>query len=404
MKQQSTGQLNKLWISTNDAGEYIKDMNGKETVEEARSIHDHLLRRNITHLSQAKHTPFAKGPLARALKWDGTGDLGRDILSGDILNQARFSSTVQLYFESLRTRNFAKDLDIVKPTLSLKEYRQFWKRKKESTVTSPFGLHIGHFKAAIEKPDILNVHRIMLLIPFQTGLVPNRWKKTVQMMLEKDPGHPWIHRLRIIELFDSQVNTGFQIFIGRKMVWSAVERGKLHPASYGSTPGKMAATAVLQKILCVDQMKIEQWAGGIFDCDATGCYDRILPPLASIHLQALGLSQSIATLLARLMFVLERHVKTKHGVSDQSIRTTKHDPLYGIGQGNGGGPAIWLAHLTIMFTSLSAICTGFCTTCVQKIQQLCTVGTGYVDCENIQVAIARRTKTILSLFYFYVSK
>ena len=138
-------------------------------------------------------------------------------------------------------------------------------------------------------------------------------------MLEKDPGHPWIHRLRIIELFDSQLNAGFQFFIGRRMVRSAVRGNKLHPASFGSTPGKMASSAVLQKILCVDQLKVERRAGGIFDCDAKGCYDRILPPFASLHLQALGLASAIATLLARVMFTTERHVKTRHGVSKKII-------------------------------------------------------------------------------------
>ncbi len=95
-------------------------------------------------------------------------------------------------------------------------------KKQEATVTSPFGLHVGHYKAAMQKTAILNVHRLLLLIPFQTGMVPSRWRRTVQKMLEKDPGQPWIHRLRIIELFDAQVNTVFQIFIGRKFIWEAV--------------------------------------------------------------------------------------------------------------------------------------------------------------------------------------
>ena len=138
----------------------------------------------------------------------------------------------------------------------------------------------------------------MLLIPFQTALVPHRWKKTVHTMSEKDPGHPWIHQLCIIELFDAQVNAGFQLFIGRQMVWKGVHQNKLHAASYGSAPGKMAASALLLKTLSINQLRVERRAGGLFDCDTTGCYDRILPPLASIHLQALGMAPSISTFLA----------------------------------------------------------------------------------------------------------
>ena len=146
------------------------------------------------------------------------------------------------------------------------------------------------------------------------------------------------YRLRIIELSDLQVNAGFQIFIGRKIVWSVVQQKKLHTSSYGSNPGKMVASAILQKVLCVDQLKLERRAGGLFDCDATGCYDRILPPFASIHLQALGLAACIGTFLARLMVVMERHVKTKMSISKKSIKTTKKKTLLGIGQGNGGVP------------------------------------------------------------------
>ena len=231
------------------------------------------------------------------------------------------------------------------------------------------------------------MHRFMLLLPFQTSLVPHRWKRTVQTMLEKDPGHPWIHRLRIIELFDSQVNAGFQIFIGRKMVWEAVKQKKLHSASYGSTPGKMASSAVLQKVISVDQLRIERRAGGLFDCDATGCYDRIIPPLAGIHLQALGLDETISTFLARFMFMAQRFVKTKHGVSQQSIRTTTKEPLYGIGQGNGGGPAIWLAHLTVMFTALASICEGLWVGCLKGLEYITAVGTGYVDDVTLVVSV-----------------
>ena len=114
----------------------------------------------------------------------------------------------------------------------------------------------------------------------------------------------------------------------------------------------MATSALVQKLVTVDQLRIERRAGGIFDCDASGCYDRILPPVASIHLQALGLHKSIGTFLARLMYQAKRYVRTGHGVSDNYIRTTKTKVLYRIGQGNGGGPAMWISHLTVMFAAL----------------------------------------------------
>ena len=198
-------------------------------------------------------------------------------------------------------------------------------------------------------------------------------------MLEKEPGLPWIHRLQIIELFDAQANAGFQIFVGRQMMRYAVTNDLLQAESFGSTPGKMATSALVQNLVATDQLRIERRAGGIFDCDASGCYDRILPPLASVHLQALGLHQSIGTFLARLMYQAKRYVRTGHGVSKQAIRTTKKRVFHGIGQGNGGGPAMWISHLTVMFAAISSICMGFALNCIQTILHVATVGTGYVD-------------------------
>ena len=101
---------------------------------------------------------------------------------------------MQLYLESIKVNDLSR-LNRIKPTLLLEEFYNFWKKKQESTVTSPFGLHVGHYKAAMLNLKILEVHRRLLLTPVQTGQVPKRWTCTVQTILEKDTGAPWIHRL-----------------------------------------------------------------------------------------------------------------------------------------------------------------------------------------------------------------
>ena len=386
MKPASSGQLAKLWIAEDDAGNYVKDVSRRTVYTTGKEIHSVLLQRNARHLRQASRTPFARGNLRNRLKWDGTGKLASELLTGEVLNQQQFSPAMQLYLESIKVQDLSR-LNLVRPNLSIEDYYRFWKKKKETTVTSPYGLHVGHYKSATYNLKVLEVHRVLLLIPFLTGMAPIRWRRTVQTMLEKESGSPWIHRLRIIELFDAQANAGFQIFIGRHMMHHAVQNNLLSEESFGSTPGKMAASALIQKMIAVDQLRLERRAGGIFDCDATGCYDRILPPLASVHMQSLGIHESIGTLLARLMFMSKRHVRTKHGVSKKNIATTRKHVLHGIGQGNGGGPAMWISHLSVMFVALSSVCLGFVMKCVENIKEITTVGTGYVDDVTLGVSV-----------------
>ena len=246
--------------------------------------------------------------------------------------------------------------------------------KRETAVTSPHGLHVGHYKAVIYKMTILEVHQALLLILFQTGMVPSRWQINVQIMLEKEQGTPWIYRLRVIELFDAQANEGFQIFVGRHMMKHTVDNEILSEESLGSTPGKMAASALVQKLIYMDQLCIERRAGGIFDCDASGCYNRILPLLASVHMQALGLQKSIGTLLAHLMFMAKRYVCTKHRVSTKHITTTKRNILHDKTRQQGRSRYVdftFNCHVCSTFISILGLCSDMYTTTTTSYNSWC---------------------------------
>ena len=98
-------------------------------------------------------------------------------------------------------------------------------------------------------------------------------------MREKDQGRPWSNRLRIIELFDSQVNAGLQIIFGKRMVETALKQGEIHLSAYGSVLKRTTHDAVMEKTLSLDIMRIQKINGAIFDCDAKVCYDRIIAAL-----------------------------------------------------------------------------------------------------------------------------
>ena len=102
-------------------------------------------------------------------------------------------------------------------------------------------------------------------------------------------------------------------------------------------------------------MRLCKLVGGIFDCDATECFDRMIPAFIDAHTRLLGLPQSVDCFVAQLMWKCKRYVKTKAGVSKESICSKIGRVLFRIGQGNGGGPAMWIAHLVVMFTVLQTV-------------------------------------------------
>ena len=371
IKGSTFSQLDEVWIKSSEGETRV--------ISDNDELNEHLLRRNKDQLRQAANTPFGDGPLGKLLKADGSGDIADRILEGLPIPEAvEYDETIQAYLEGMAVSKVSI-LDSVKTDLTTEQYANFWKNKRETTATSPFGLHIGHFKSVVPYEDILNIHLQLLVIPFQKAYVPTRWAKTVQIMLEKDQGRPWSNRLRIIELFDSQLNAGMQIFFGKRMVDKALKEGLIHPSAYGSVPQRTAQDAVLEKILSIDMMRVKKLTGAIFDCDAKGCYDQIIPALQTIFSRRLGVPIKTARLFAMLWSVCKHHVRTRNGVSSECYYASVGAALYGIGQGNGAGPAFWLSHLVVMFYVLDTLAYGICFKTPQGDVEHRSTGMGFVD-------------------------
>ena len=373
MKGMRSPQLSEIWVK-DDAQE-------KRIISGSREVEEHLLQRNWSQLRQAADTPFAEGEFADDIRWDGTGDLADRIVEGMALPEIQHKhEVVQKYIEGM-ARSDPTIKNTVDVDITIEDYKRFWISKRETTATSPFGLHIGHYKSVvgIEKQDILEVHYRLLMIPFKYAMVPSRWAKSVQVLLEKDSGRPWTNRLRIIELFDSQVNAGLQMIFGKKMIINAVQHGEIHPSAYGSVPKRTAQDAAMEKTLSLDMMRFTKRNGAMFDCDAKGCYDRIVAALQTVSSRRLGVTRKTAIFFARFWRMCEHHVKTRHGISKDLYVSTSDELLFRIGQGNGAGLAFWLSTLIVMFAVLDQICTGMTFTSPDGNNSHQSTGLGYVD-------------------------
>ena len=58
---------------------------------------------------------------------------------------------------------------------------------------------------------------VMMSIPFQFGILNNRWTRCIDVMLEKKRNVRQIHRLQIIGLLETDFNTALKIYFARKM-------------------------------------------------------------------------------------------------------------------------------------------------------------------------------------------
>ena len=263
-----------------------------------------------------------------------------------------------------------KTIEDFKWDYGVNEYKLTFSKTCEKTACGPSGLHMSHWKAALERPRLMRVHSFYIWAAFSLGFSYPRWEKSWHCMLKKKT-HPHVHKLRIIQLFEGDFNGALKYLLGRKLMQHATENGVIDNQTFGSRLGKSAIEAVINLQLIFDNHRIWKRNLAMLFNDADGCYDRIPPNLAEIAIRRLGCPSMISRAHTITQRKMKHYVKTSYGISKGFIQfnpekqepteQTKEDgtiiyaiimilagPIGGVGQGGGASPIIWLAILLLM--------------------------------------------------------
>jgi hypothetical protein len=264
-------------------------------------------------------------------------------------------------------------------TITVQEFRDSYRVAKEKTSSSPSGRHIGHYKAALEDTVLVPLHATMMSIPFQVGIVPDRWQKVTDIMLKKTEGDSRCHRLRIIALFESDLNHAKCILIGRRLSHFIEDKQMLTEVQFGSRPGKRCISAVLKKVLQHDHIWLLRQTAAFIENDATGCYERLVNNLILMVLKKLGIPQTVTQCLGLLWDNTIHLIKTIYSTSDITYTSTPDTPLYRPGQGSMCGPIFWILCYWLIISSLDPTITStqYISACKSIITEI--TGVSFVD-------------------------
>ena len=166
------------------------------------------------------------------------------ILEGDYSN-LDIDDLTCLLLKHLKQKAPLDILPVIIPEVDVAKKFSVW---PEKTSTSPSGRHLGHYRALLPREMRKNlkaeemeacrqrlesIHSRMINLALKNGRSFRRWKKVVNIMLEKDPGNPKIHRLRVIHLYEADYNLILAIQ-ARKLVHYAEDNKLLHDSLYGA--------------------------------------------------------------------------------------------------------------------------------------------------------------------------
>ena len=85
--------------------------------------------------------------------------------------------------------------------------------------------------------------------------------------------HPYIHRLRIIQLFEGDFNGMLKAILGRKFMRHIVQTDQLDITTFGSIPGRDAKEAMkLLDMIFTNHRLFSRAMVTVFN-NAAGCYD-----------------------------------------------------------------------------------------------------------------------------------
>jgi hypothetical protein len=145
-------------------------------------MYEKIIERNKIHFSQADGTPFTVSPLTDILGRYGTNQNADEILAGTypletIELPKKGKEAVMKILEKLG-ENCSKDG--VDNYLTVEDYKNGYNRWRETTSTSPSGLHLGHEKALFkmekesEEEDKLSTRIFATKVKFMNFAIKHR--------------------------------------------------------------------------------------------------------------------------------------------------------------------------------------------------------------------------------------
>lgn len=327
-----------------------------DTIITREDIEAHILSFNREAFRAAAESPCGCGVIHDALTFTSLSEAAERCLQGEIPEDWYGDRhLLREFLASFQIPNSVLESRPIKLEISNSDIVKGFKSWRETTTTSPSGRHLGHYKALITDPDLLDCFRKFLTITVSRGIAPPRWCKAVNVMIEKDPGRPRINRLRIIHLFEADYNLFLKIMWGSRLVRRSVQLNLLNDGQHGSVPGRTTMDPVMLNQLTTDLCRVLKVNYARFDNDASACFDRIIVALGMMAARRCGMPAEAIRTHAKALELMQYMVKTIYGVSDQSYKGTALEPLFGTGQGSGASPAVWLTLVVILLNTLERV-------------------------------------------------
>jgi len=176
---------------------------------EKASMEAACLDKAKARFTQADNPPFLTTPLIQELGLLNCNEPPFDAIThGHYQAPEGTNPGAQLLLQNLKQLAEVPDCKL---ELMESIHSKGWTKAKEQTTSSPLDTHFGHYKSGTFSELINAVHTTLSAIPLKTRYSYHRWKKGINIMLEKSPGNFQVDKLRIILLLKQILTNSINI-------------------------------------------------------------------------------------------------------------------------------------------------------------------------------------------------
>jgi len=270
---------------------------------------------------------------------------------GDIFENSKLPTEAKTFLKEL-VSNVQPQIDPSRIEITRERFQKFYRKARESTSSSPSGLHLGHWKAAAFDKDVSLVLSTIIQIAVENAYTLTRWVKVVTVLMEKIAAHPRIHKFRTLHLVESDFNFVLRFIWGRVFMRHNEDNDNWNDNQYGGCRAIQGQSAALNKTLTLDTIRYYGEPTAIVDNDAKACYDRIIPVVLSYALIRLGLPKHLTRFMCTWLSKAKYFLKLAPGITEHSYSSTLEEYIFGTGQGTGWSPPNWGAISDIISSAM----------------------------------------------------
>ena len=228
-------------------------------------------------------------------------------------------------------------------------------------------MHLGHYKALIarhacsydnmtaditeemaqqkaeldsKQAALFAVHLTLMNYALERGYSFKRWHTIANTILLKDEDNVRLHRTHVIRIYEADYNVVLGIK-WRMATYQAEALKVLNDGQYGSRPRRNATDPVFLEELQCKVSRATRQPVILTNYDATACYDRIIPNVASLVSQKFGVHPKVVKSYMSTLQQTEYRIRTDMGIAATGYCHSPEFPIYGTGQGSANSPAIW---------------------------------------------------------------